>query len=1159
MTFRNRVGALVLVLALGIGVVLTTFTPKTAYAQVDTGTVTGLVADPSGAAIPNAKIVIKNKNTGLERTVVSSASGTYLIQNLPPGVYGLTVASTGFASKTSTALVTVGGHLTLDVKLGVSATTEILVSGEDAGAEVNTTSQEVSQVVTPLQITQLPSLTRDPYNFVELSGNVASDPQGSTQRGVGVSFSGTRAASTDILLDGVENVDLFTQAVGLNIPLDSVQEYRVITNGFTAEYGRASGGVVNLITRGGTNKYHGSVYEYNRISALAANTFYEDAANWTNRASGLPNNPSDHFTENQFGYSFGGAVPFVLKNKLYFFSNTEWNRVRSTGQEQFAIPTPAFIASSAANTKAYFAAYGNLASGVTAVSTLPVAGFTTNPLEQVNVAANINAGAGSPVNAWFTFDRVDYNPSDRTNLYFRYDSYKDSFFSGTNSLSPYNGFNTGSTDYDQAAAVGITHSFSSQLTSSTKLTFSRVNGGQPIGTAGVVPGLYLYASNAASVDSVSGLPVVLPGYLPTQPGDAIPFQGPQNLYQVVEDLNYTRGRHNFHVGGSFLQVRDNRTFGAYLNAVEQAGSLSNGEAGGLNALKAGDLYSYSVAINPGGNYPCPVNTTPTPACEITLPVGPPSFTHENTFNDGSWYIQDTLKATSKLTLSLGLRWEYYGVQHDTKPNLDTNFYLGSGSSVYQQIRNGSVMPAPSSPVHALYAKSLKNYAPRIGFAYDLFGDGKTSIRGGYGIGYERDFGNVTYNAMFNPPNYGVVDLVSNQGGISQLTLSTNNYAPLSGNPGAKVPIPPVELRALDPHMKTAYDHQYSLSIEHEFMPNVLASIAYSGTRGIHLYSIANENEEFAGNVYLGDSMTGVTKGDRLNLQYGDINLREANADSYYNGVNLKVVDNNYQKYGLQLSANFTFSHALDDLSSTFSESNANFNVGYTQPFNPGLDRGNSDYDTRQRLVVSAVYKPKYLEFKHSSHLVQTLAGGLEFAPIFIWRTGIPYTIFDCTNGNENMCDRINAVPGLQYKGHAVNTGILNQFNFVTLPAAVHNTYADPITGYENFPTFTSQGSYQNLGMEKDQFYGPDNWNIDLGTYKNFKINDRYNIQLRGEFYNVLNHHNLYANEFNAYVDGTIAPGTYYPAVQALKGTPNGYSQSSADERRNVQLALRFEF
>lgn len=326
-----------------------------ASAQVDAGRILGTVTDSSGAVVSGASVLAHNINTGLERTTSSTSNGSFTLPDIPVGVYKVTVSSPGFDSYQNQFEVTVGGVVSLEAKLGVQGATtqvEVTITGV---AEMNTSTPEVAQVIGTSQLQNLPSLTRNPYDFVALSGNVSGDPNGATgANGVGVAINGGRSASTEILLDGVENVNLFGANVGQTIPLDSAEEFRLITNGFSAEYGRASGGVVNLATKSGTNSYHGSLYEYNRISALAANTYNEDAQNYFNKQNDLPLNPSDHFTRNQFGYAVGGPVLPKLRDKLFFFSNTEWIRVRSAGQQYALIPTQAFLATTAANTQSFF-------------------------------------------------------------------------------------------------------------------------------------------------------------------------------------------------------------------------------------------------------------------------------------------------------------------------------------------------------------------------------------------------------------------------------------------------------------------------------------------------------------------------------------------------------------------------------------------------------------------------------------------------------------------------------------------------------------------------------------------------------------------------------------------------------------------------------------
>src|ERR1044072_201735 len=325
---------------------LLSFGPVAAFAQGETGQITVKATDPQGSVVSGATVVAKSTTTGVERTATTNDEGIAIVTALQPGVYDVTVSGGGFAPYKQQANVTVGAKLNLEASLSATAKGEsVTVVAGDAGVEVNTQTQELSDVVSQKQLIELPTITRNPYDLVGISGNVSEgDPVNMAMRGTGFAINGQRSASTNILLDGGENVDAFVAGVGQSVPLDGVQEFRVITSNFSAEYGRASGGIVNVATKAGSNDFHGSLYEFNRVSALASNGF-------DNNAQGIDKGV---FTRNQFGYSVGGRV---LKEKLFFFSSTEWTRVRSTGEIISIVPTPQLIAVSNANTKAFFAPY----------------------------------------------------------------------------------------------------------------------------------------------------------------------------------------------------------------------------------------------------------------------------------------------------------------------------------------------------------------------------------------------------------------------------------------------------------------------------------------------------------------------------------------------------------------------------------------------------------------------------------------------------------------------------------------------------------------------------------------------------------------------------------------------------------------------------------
>ena len=346
------------------------------FGQAETGVIEGTVTDSSNAVVVGAKVTVVSAQTGLTRSTTTASAGEYTITNLKPDTYNVTIEHTGFQKYSKQIQVLIGSKNEVSAQLnvtGTSTTVEVTASGEVA--TVNTESQTLSTIVTSKEVTELPTLTRNPYDLVATSGNVNEDTN-AQGRGVGYSINGARAANTDVLLDGGENVNLFDTTVGQSVPLDTVQEFSVLTSNYSAEYGRAGGGIVNVATKSGTNQFHGALYEFNRVSALAANTDQNNA----NRAQAFQDGtcvvgqPCDvgnfGFTRNQFGYSIGGPI---VKNKLFFFSGTEWTRVRSNGNASADIIDPAFLALPQVNprTVSFFNQFGkSLTPGVSVLSSV---------------------------------------------------------------------------------------------------------------------------------------------------------------------------------------------------------------------------------------------------------------------------------------------------------------------------------------------------------------------------------------------------------------------------------------------------------------------------------------------------------------------------------------------------------------------------------------------------------------------------------------------------------------------------------------------------------------------------------------------------------------------------------------------------------------------
>jgi len=771
--------------------------------------------------------------------------------------------------------------------------------------------------------------------------------------------------------------------------------------------------------------------------------------------------------------------------------------------------------------------------------------------DKVGFAIPNEAGGGLPQNTWMDATRVDYNITDRTMMFARFAYYREDDFSGTVNYSPYVGYDTTNYNQNYNGMLNLTHAFAKPLVSQSKIVIQRLTNLQPLGTAPVGPTLYLLNTGTTRI---AGTKVALPGYNEFTPGNAIPFGGPQNLVQAYEDLSWTHGNHQLRFGGTYIWQNDNRQFGAYQEAVEAlgGGSLSTG----LNNFLTGNLALFQAAVFPQGKFPCvsnPVTGKPnvTPACTVTLPVGQPNFSRANLYHDGAVYAQDSFKVTPHLTFNYGLRWEYFGVQHNRDENLDSNFYYGAGSTFQDQIRTGFVATVPTSPIGSLWKPSYTNFGPRVGFALDMFGDGKSSLRGGYGISFERNFGNVTYNVIQNPPNYAVLSLQPQDVG-GPIPVTNDNAGPLAGSSGSK-PLPAVSLRHIDENIATSYAHMYSLGVERELAPETIGSLTYSGSRGLHQYSIANYNRPGYGVVYLGDSVNEANT--RLNRQYGNINSRGSGGDSYYNALILAVRSNNFHHTGLVLNANYTYAHTIDNLSSTFSEENQALNLGFLDPFKPALDKGSADYDIRHQFTFSATWQEPF--FRNSPHtLMRLLLGGFEIAPIFRAHTGTPFTLYDCTNEvDTTVCARYIPSAAVSTSGTTGghDTGG-NLFNYLTVPAPV--AYADPLTGAGELPTCTSPGVncvFPSNMTHRNAFRAPGLWMWDLGIYKTFKMTERFSLQLRGEFFNVLNHHNFYMQP-GSQMDVSAAGGAAF-AAQMKKG---GYGNPT-DERRNTQLALKFIF
>jgi outer membrane receptor protein involved in Fe transport len=1170
--FMRILRALILGAAFFSSVSLLLLHPTNSWSQVETGQIAGTVTDPSGALVTNAGVTIRNLGTNAQHTVQTDRSGGYRFPGLEPAHYKVTITSAGFVPYEADIEVTVGGHTTVDVKLLVGGSNAAVEVVSEGAAQVNTQTQELSQVVGTVQLSNLPSLTRNAYDFVALSGNVSSGDnttpnsnsgQNLSSRGVGYAINGQRESGTEILLDGVENVGIFSDAVGELIPIDAVQEFSVVTNNFAAQYGRAAGGVVNLTTKSGSNQFHGSAWEFNRLSAYTANTY-------NNVVNDLP---KGDYTRNQFGFAVGGPV---IHDKLFFFESTEWTRVRSEAQETALILTPQFQAYTPSSVQAYFSSFGSTpytitntltASQIGSGVTLAGVPASTPIFGQVNFKANADAGGDYPQNTDRLVARVDYNLSQNTQMFFRYARERQDLFNGTTFYSAYPQFDVGSAVSNDAYLYSVSHTFTPSLFSNSKLSFTRLANPNTYDTAQQSVPMLMYAGSSTSV------PINFPGLQNlNQPGaGGLPYGGPQNTIQLEEDLSWTKGRHSLQFGGQFTYIQMNMSYGAYAQAVEYLGT---GDQTGLDALQSGTLQYYEAAVNPQGKLPCTQNPdgslNQTAACSVTTPVGAPSYARSDRYNDWAIYAQDSFRVTPRFTFNYGLRYEHYGVQHNNNQNLDSNFYEGPGSGLFQQIASGQVEIAPQSSIGQLWAPRWGTASPRVGFAYDVFGDGKTSLRGGFGISYERNFGNVTFNTIQNVPNYATLQ-------IYNADVTNSDVGPL-GSTGLVAPLPPTELRNVNPHINTAQTQFWSLAVQRQIGRGSLVELSYSGAHGVHLYDITAGNPIGGAQAYLGAPVSGGAYTNcaytgiatsacltRPNDQYAAINVRGSGGSSAYDALNIKYETQNLHNTGLSLIANYTWSHSLDDLSSTFSDSSQGGsgyigNLGYLDPTHPMLDWGSSDFDVPNRITLSPIWDTPWLKGRRS--LLGEIAGGWTISGLFSARSGTPFSAFDSSynmNGYSGVSRIVPVTPMTHLKaGQGVNIGT-NQFQILTIPEQNDLAPFNPTLGISDF------GPFPSAMMSRNNMRGPGAWNADAALSKSFKITERVGLNFRAEGFDIFNHHNLYTAEYaldeNQFPNGYTGPaiGPAIP-VYAQKGGLNSYALGgNHDERRFGQFAGRITF
>lgn len=1092
---RSAYSAAAVFAALGL---FTLVCPNRAHAQ-EQGTISGLVTDASGSVVPGAKVKVTNESTGFSRDLETNQSGNYTVPQLIVGKYTIQISAQGFATYEQTGIpINVNDNLRIDAHLQVSTmaqTVEVLANAVQVQAEDATVGQVVDQ-------TQVENLSVNGRNFTSLAALVpgASSTQPSLNTPVGVTsntsieFNGMRQSNNVWRMDGQENYDRGCGGCVVVLPsVEAISEFKVETASAAVSTGFGNAGQVNVATKSGSRDFHGTGWEYVRNEIF-------DAKNFFTNLNGQPKPP---LRFNVYGYNISGPVfiPKIYpkgKSRTFFFFNQEWRKLRQASL--FNVPTPS-VAERTGNFSGLKTAIKDPTTGLNFLNNIippsklnPDALLLAQPNFLFPVPTNANGNFtlsySVPTNLREEIVRVDHSFTDKEQVFFRYiqESNNQNF---TNNLWSSSSYPTTTT-----LLVNNPKLYYGQLTSA--LTPSTVN---EISLGYTDQPLNLSLNGNYQRPAGLGIQLVYPGANTANKNPNIslqqmgtnydlaswPWVNELETWTIQDNLTMTRGSHTFTFGGIWMHFNKQQDlFGPTQGAFTFTGQYSGNDF-------ADFLLGYPYEFQ-----------------QLQQQTEPNYLSRS-----GALWADDSWKVSSRLTLTMGLRWDAFPHAY-TEKNDVSSFYLNlyNPANAPTIDSNGRIVPNTGNLLNGigiagqngiprgLVQNHWNIFEPRLGIAWRPFGD-DTVVRAGAGIYYERVQGNDIYNVAPNPP-------FSNLATIFNSNSASVPPAPLLSNPGGGTSaILPAALTVYDPAYPTASTYQYNFGIQRRLASSVVADISYVGTKGTHLSDTRNINQPFpagAAQVLAGKANVNQV---RPYLGYAAINEYFNGANSSYNSLQASLRTNSF--HGLTLQASYTYSHSIDDVDGDV-PGNA-----HQDAYRAYLEYANSGYDRRQILVLSYVYA---IPAPSQQGIVKAFLGNWKLSGISIFETGTPINI---TLPGDNA-----GVGGAPYRP-----------NLVSDPNTGNGTWQD----WFNIAAFARPvaGAFGNSG--RNVVTGAGINNTDASLFREFPRILRVEssgLQFRAEFYNIFNHVN-----FSSY-------GTTF-------GSSNFGYATAARDARTIQLGLRLYF